>query len=81
MSPHRLSDFVPSESGSSTPVLVDGLSDMERSGSSSPTSEEAYKTGYHVNEPIAIIGIGQYFEYQPIYDLLMSQRLSASRRC
>ena len=61
MSPHRLSDFVASESGSSTPVLVDSLSDMEQSGLYSSISGEAYGTGNPVNEPIAIIGIGEFF--------------------
>lgn len=65
MSPHRLSDFDASESGSSTPVLVDSLSDMEQSGLYSSISEEAYRTGTSVNEPIAIIGIGEFFRIQP----------------
>ena len=58
MSPHRVSDFVESDSGSSTPVLVDNLSDIDESGSSSPSTEEDFGKGSHVNEPIAIVGIG-----------------------
>ena len=59
MSPHRVSDFVESDSGRSTPVLVDGLSDIDESGSSSPSTEENLTKGSHVNEPIAIVGIGR----------------------
>lgn len=62
MSPHRLSDFVESESGSSTSVLVDGLNDTEQSVLSSPISEGAVEAGNQVDEPIAIIGIGQFLK-------------------
>lgn len=61
MSPHRVSDFVDSDSGSSTPVLVDGLSDIDQRDLSSPSvgeSHEEFKTGSQANEPIAIVGIG-----------------------
>ena len=61
MSPHRVDDFVASDSGSSTPVLVDALSDSDQSGLSSPSHEEAFKTESQVKEPIAIIGIGECF--------------------
>ena len=80
MSPHRISGFFASESGSSTPVLIDDSSDMERSSLNSSINEEADRTSNPVNEPIAIIGIGELLADQPIDHLLMSSRLSASRR-
>ena len=62
MSPHKVDDFVASDSGSSTPALVDALSDSDQSGLlSSPSHEETFKTESQVNEPIAIVGIGECF--------------------
>ena len=61
MSPHKVADFITSDSGSSTPILVDALSDSDQSGLSSPSHEEAFKTERQVNEPIAIVGIGESF--------------------
>lgn len=62
MSPHRLSDYVESNSGSSTPVLIDELSDIDHAGHSSAPSESDFGTGSKVNEPIAIVGIGMLLD-------------------
>lgn len=70
MSPHRLSDFVDSDSGSSTPVLVDALSDVGQSSPSVGESLEDFRAGSQANEPIAIVGIGQHHRLLFFYDLL-----------
>ncbi|KAI4115532.1 MAG: hypothetical protein LQ338_007846 [Usnochroma carphineum] len=57
MSPHRLADFVGSNSGTSTPVLFDTTSETEQSLDSSAVEADFYAER-QANEPIAIVGIG-----------------------
>lgn len=58
MSPHRLADFVGSNSGTSTPVLFDTTSETEQSLDSSAVEADFYAER-QANEPIAIVGIGK----------------------
>ena len=80
MSPHRVSDFAEPDGDSGTPALVDGLSDIDQMDLNSLSTEDNFRTTGQVNEPIAIVGIGQYFRLPFIHDLLTPRRMSASRR-
>ena len=81
MSP-RISDFAAPESGSSSPILVDGISDIDQSGQSglsSPYEETEFKIESQVNEPVVTVDIVEFHDSHFIDDrIVYFARMSAS---
>lgn len=59
MSPHKMTDTIPSDSGTNTPVVLDLSSESDSRDIESPPVEADFCAGRQANEPVAIVGIGK----------------------